>query len=256
MAWNPFRFLQRSGASKHLDVPTAFTPPPADGGWQALLRRIDQLAQEGRVEALRDLQRIIARPMQSRHMAAAYLRPDHAAPESIEPFRQFGLIFGWEPTHLSLKATLVPQDRLPTAKLGRDIVLPTCWHPSSSLGLLGFIGPEPGRRPWKLDPLNHRLTWWYPLNIFSVAGGNHSIAMGILAAEGELTATSGFDMSGLLPSVAFDGHNWIEPETGKMLGTPRYREFGYLFEIGRAPSFRRPARAPATGCAPTTRSRR
>jgi hypothetical protein len=75
--------------------------------------------------------------------------------------------------------------------------------------------------------------YWWPLNIFWVLNGNHSIVQGILSAEGEVIPEAGYDYSKYYEKFGFDGVYWIELKSGKKVGKPRYPELGIIFEIGR-----------------------
>lgn len=202
-----------------------------------LLERADELSRtRNGAHALHDLQKLVLRPIQSIHMLDAYTKPWHSAIDSIDDYLNFGLNrlptkdegmvdYLWNTCRL-------PDETLPTARLGSDIVLPTCWHPSSIMDLIGRFGEHRGQMSWKQD-FNHKIVWWYPLNIYWVHGGNHSIAQGILNAEGQIKPKEGYDLSSFYDVVKFDGENWIDTTSGARLGTPRYKEIGYVYEIGR-----------------------
>lgn len=200
-----------------------------------LLERATDFVNQGNLFALEDLQRLVVRPLQSRHMVDAYLKADHNAIASLQEWNDIGL--SWIP---GLEQTLTDyasrhrydQEELASARLGIDIVLPTCWHPASITNVLGWIGNRGKSNPWKQDS-NHLLSYWYPMNIFWVHGGNHSIAQGILIAEGTIKATDGYDLSGLYDYVYFDGEHWKSSLDNQKIGMPRYKEFGYIFELGR-----------------------
>ncbi|MFA0813392.1 DUF6710 family protein [Microbulbifer epialgicus] len=203
---------------------------------QLLLRRAKKMAALGQKEALEDLQRLALRQIQSRHMVDAYLKPDHHAIDPLSEWNDVGITF-----IPSIKKSLIDflldgrrinKGLLPTAKLGRDIVLPTCWHPFSIIHMLGKIGEGRKCGMWSQDP-NHSIHYWYPLNIFWVAGGNHSITQGILLAEGEVKASEGYNLSDLYKYVFFNGDSWIDADSGATLGIPRYKEIGYVYEVGR-----------------------
>lgn len=203
---------------------------------QLLLNRVKVFAEQGNRCALEDLQRLVLRPLQSLHMLDAYLKADHQALGSFEMWNDFGLNFipskGQSFIDIIHDDRQIPEKNLPIAKLGRDSVLPTCWHPSSIIHALGNIGKSRRNGDWRQDP-NHLLIWWYPLNIFWVGGGNHSITQGIILAEGEIKPKEGYDLSDLYQYIQFDGTQWLDRHSGKKLGTPRYKELGYVFEIGR-----------------------
>lgn len=200
-----------------------------------LLERAGEFAAKRNIHALEDLQRLVMRSIQSLHMVDAYLKPDHKAMTQFHEWNDIGInhIPGLNNSFIS-RVTKHPieKDFLPIAKLGRDIVLPTCWHPSSIVNLLGRIGEERKGSAWSQDG-NHKLIYWYPLNIFWVTGGNHSITQGIVLAEGSVTTNEGYDISIIYPHVKFDGTYWLDCHSGARIGKPRYKEFGYVYEIGR-----------------------
>lgn len=201
-----------------------------------LLERASKLMALGKREALVDLQRLVMRPIQSDHMLSAYLRPDHSATCSFDKWRHFGLSYipDLEMSFIDflMAGRSMSIEQAPKAALGRDIVLPTCWHPSSIINVLGSIGEGRCGGSWKQDP-NHHLDYWFPLNIFWVGGGNHSIMQGILIAEGDVTPEEAYDLTPLYEHVAFNGDNWISKATNENIGKPRYKELGYIYEIGR-----------------------
>ncbi len=200
-----------------------------------LIERTDAIARENNINGLLDLQRLIIRPVQSKHMADAYLKNNHCAISEINPYTDFGL-YGIPSLQKSffdfLRAQKIHNEKLPTASLGRDIVLPTCWNDTRIISNIGQYGSRKNSKPWKQDA-NHQLTWWFPLNVFWVVGGNHSITQGIVLCEGAVKAEDGADLSKLYEYVKFNGFNWIDTQLNKVIGKPRYKEFGYLYEIGR-----------------------
>lgn len=96
-----------------------------------LIQRARRFDDAGDRHALEDLQRLIARPLQSLHMVDAYLKPAHGAVKSLLP-EDIGFPFDYE--------NLKKMDA-PAAVLGRDIVLPTSWSPGSMDSMTGKIGP-------------------------------------------------------------------------------------------------------------------
>lgn len=204
---------------------------------QFLMQRAEEFYKQSNREALLDLQRLVMRPLQSHHMLDAYLQPDHGAVDSFDLWRSLGISKIPNTNESFLDFVLatgrrIEDSKIPKVKLGKDIVLPTCWHPSSIINVLGNIGKNRRRGDWKQDR-NHSVIWFYPLNIFWVTGGNHSIMQGIILAEGEVDPVEGYDLSGLYPLIKFNGKNWLEISSGKKIGQPRYKELGYVFEIGR-----------------------
>lgn len=211
-------------------------PEPESTEFENILNIAEKLASmPNPIPRLHDLQKLIMRPIQALHMSDAYRKPAHGAIDSLDDFKSFGIDslptlqkgfveFLW----YSCKAK---ESDIPTANLASDIVLPTPWSQSSMVNMLGFLGQHRGLRPFKEED-NHRLSWWYPLNIFWVQNGNHSIMQGILVGEGLITPVSGYDLTPLYNEVRFDGKFWVD-RTGEQIGCPRYPELGYVYEIGR-----------------------
>ncbi|HRH76452.1 MAG TPA: hypothetical protein PK129_03810 [Cellvibrionaceae bacterium] len=200
-----------------------------------LLERANYLAKHNNIEALEDLQRLVLRPLQSQHMLDAYLKDDH---DTLQKFHHcidigIGFITGLQKHFIEfIFENSIERELLIPAKLGRDNVLPTSWHPSSMLNSIGQIGEGRKCGNWIRDS-NHNLLFMYPLNIYFVCGGNHSIAVGILQAEGFVAPQVGYDLSGLYAHIFFDGDQWVDSKTGGRIGKPRYKELGFVYEIGR-----------------------
>lgn len=57
-----------------------------------LIRRASVFAERGDREALVDLQRLVMRPLQSRHMLDAFFNQSHVSIDSINEWTDFGLI--------------------------------------------------------------------------------------------------------------------------------------------------------------------
>lgn len=215
------------------------TPKPADATkkneLELLLERANYFFERRNVAALEDLQRLILRPIQSTHMADAYLKQDHGAVSAFHTWNSMGIGFipGLQKNFIEFALEHEMDKKiLPLAKLGRDNLLPTSWHPSSIVDSIGQIGEGRKYGSWTKDS-NHKLTFMYPLNIYWVDGGNHSITVGIILAEGYILPSVGYNLSALYPHVFFDGERWVDTKTGEKIGKPRYKELGYVFEIGR-----------------------
>ncbi len=94
---------------------------------------------------------------------------------------------------------------------------------------LADIGSAKGN-PWVQD-INHRVTLWLPWRIGFVRGGNHSIASGVLAGEGEVIPDTVYDMRYLLDIVSTDGYYWYM--SGKICERVSDYRTAAFFEIGR-----------------------
>lgn len=203
--------------------------------FENLMMRAKIFANQKNVAALEDLQKLVMRPIQSLRMVDVYFKPDHKSLGVYHIWNDFGLNYvpGLDNSFIShLIENQIEKEDLPVAKLGRDIVLPSGWSPSSIMNSLGRIGEGRKSGPWEQDS-NHQLHYWYPLNIFWVGGGNHSITVGIILSEGVIKSAEGYDLTKLYEHVYFNGQCWIDTHGGKAIGTPIYKELGYVYEIGR-----------------------
>lgn len=86
--------------------------------------------------------------------------------------------------------------------------------------------------PWVQDD-NHSVHLWLPWGIGFVYGGNHSIAAGILAGEGEVIPEKVYDMSHLLDSLHCDGAYFYEADNGEKVEAVIDVRRAAVFEIGR-----------------------
>lgn len=203
--------------------------------FQNLMMRANYFADRKNVAALEDLQKLVMRPIQSLRMVDVYFKEDHKSQGTFHIWNDIGLNYipGLGTSFIShLIDNRIDNERLPVAKLGSDIVLPSGWSPASIMNSLGKIGDGRPLGTWVQDA-NHQLHFWYPLNLFWVGGGNHSITVGIILSEGTIKPVEGYDLSKLYKYVNFDGQNWRDSHTGKVIGIPLYKELGYVYEIGR-----------------------
>lgn len=211
--------------------------PALNTRMRCLLNWADQLVEERNIEGLRDLMKIVLRPVQALHLSDAYLKPEHKATAELWWLDSMGLE-GYVP---ALGATV---DRYILAQcvragtggdsinLASDMVLPTVWHPTSLVRTLGRIGR--GRQCGAFEQsLNHKVTSMPLLAIGWVNGGNHSISQAIIHGEGVLVPKEVIDVSKIIPHVRFDGREWRCIETDEPIGEPRYPEFGWVWELAR-----------------------
>ena len=202
------------------------------------------MAEQNNAEGLKDLIKLVLRPVQARHLRDAYLKGDHQAINEIGldtdlGFRSFirAEINGSLVDNRTLTGWLFSddcriEDEKSTLSLASDLVLPTPWHPQSIIANLGKIGLGRQNGPFKQSS-NHSVIYIYPLMIGLVNGGNHSIMQGILEGHGEIIPTEVYDISCLLSAVCFDGYDWISELSGLRIGTPPYAEFGWVWEIAK-----------------------
>jgi hypothetical protein len=138
--------------------------------------------------------------------------------------------------------------------LGRDPLLPCPWHDSRFIAAMSYIGAgkldqaEAERKryggPWRQDG-NHRVVLWLPWRIGFVAGGNHSLAAGILAGEGSVVPDRVEDFSCLFELMECDGIEFRDRLTNAHLAPVTNIRHAAVFEIGRMIVASRCARSPS-----------
>ena len=172
----------------------------------------------------------ILRPLQSEQILSVAERVDNTARSEITTARFFSESFYFSLFDgVDCVARSAEQYRL---RLNKHMVLPTTWGKYSFVSTVAAIGTGKRQFCWRQDP-NHRVTLLLPWGIGVVEGGNHSIAAGILAGEGELTPTAVFDFSLALARYHCDGVKIIETATGQTVGEMHDERFAAVFEIGR-----------------------
>lgn len=196
---------------------------------------------------LHDLIRAILRPLQAEQLLGVAERGQDAVP-LIEAAHFFGSavrdhLFSedgtkWLGIHQPKEMFVI--------RLAHDIVLPSPWSLNRYVSALATIGSTKAEKntdargdrssdyqgPWQQDD-NHRVEMWLPWKIAFVHGGNHSIAAGVLAGEGEILPDSVFDMSHLLDTLRCDGHSFFRIDNGDLVGSISDPRKAAVFEIGR-----------------------
>lgn len=212
-----------------------------------LMRRADLLANAGNVEGLKDLIKLVMRPLQAKTMLRPYTSDDHKGGTDLYWQTELGIScyitakVGDRIVDDRLFSTwcrsddclISDKDLYPQLDLSTDIVLPTPWHPDRILRNIGAIGEHRRWGPFKQDFSNHFVAYQYPLMIGWVNGGNHSIMQGIIGGRGYLIPDEVHDISLLINAVEFNGRHWYSRITGHQLGAPRHQEFGWCWEIAR-----------------------
>jgi len=210
-----------------------------------LMQRADILLDEENVEGLKDLIRLVLRPIQSAHLVDSYLSAAKNTRIQLSPWLDLGIE---GPLTVVLKGKIVNDKNFiawccsdtclvdnksifPQLQLSTDVVLPTPWHPKSLISNIGSIGPGRPCGIFRQDP-NHAIMYHYPLMIGWVDGGNHSIMQGILHG-GSVVPDEVYDISPIINAVKFDGVGWLCCHSGNPMGTPRYPEFGWCWEIAK-----------------------
>lgn len=136
-------------------------------------------------------------------------------------------------------------------RLGRDTVLTCPWKDGGFINCLAMIGSgkltseqttvkrqqlalegcEPG--PWKQFKENHLVLLWLPWRIGFVSNGNHSLAAGILAAEGTVVPSAVDDYSSLFALMVCDGCTFSRKKDGSKIADVTNGRRAAVFEIGR-----------------------
>lgn len=200
---------------------------------QAEFLNLVELAKEVANEnprGLLDVMRLYIRPLQTDLLLSCAQRPKHRARAEIAPHELFmpgvrlELTDHWRYPQLDADGFSVD--------LAKDPVLPCPWHRDRYVNALATIGTGKVSGAWEQDR-NHSAAVILPWGIACVFGGNHSMAVGILGGEGDVTPCEAWNMAGLLDKVRCDGLHYIEVQTGKPLCEVHNPKMGAVFEIGR-----------------------
>lgn len=197
--------------------------------FQYLLEFARQVA-ETNPSALVDLARLYLRPLQTECLLSCAESKMHGARHEIGSGRFFmpngpaGLQNYWNYLKCEPKNFRVD--------LAHDPVLPCPWHRDRYADALAYIGQHKKCGPWQQDT-NHGVVVILPWGIAFVTGGNHSIASGILGAEGSITPVDVYEMSSLLDAVSCDGKNYLNTATQKPICRVSDYRTAALFEVGR-----------------------
>lgn len=213
--------------------------PERRSEFECLMSRAVALAEKENTEGLRDLIKIVLRPVQSRHIRDAYLKEPHKAVGSLFWSESLGIEsfipginkrlveYVWSDECLVRDKSLYP-----SLNLASSVTLPTSWNPTGIVANLGRIGEGLSNGPFQQSS-NHSVMLSYPLDIGWVANGNHSLIQAILRGQGSVVPTEVHDLSKLIELIKFDGEVWRSTLTKEALGSPQYPEFGWVWEIAR-----------------------
>lgn len=126
-------------------------------------------------------------------------------------------------------------------QLGKHPVLSNMWYSKKQISKLRMFSEE--EKVWKEDKINHIYYLFLPMGLTVVVNGFHSINAGIVKSIGSLCFSPNFknnkvyDISPLYEKIYFDGTDYRETETGKIVqGCEEGKsifELGCIFEIGR-----------------------
>lgn len=129
------------------------------------------------------------------------------------------------------KRTIATLENPITVYLNTDPVLSFPWD-KDRLSTLQYIGYRTNK-PFENRPLNHKMTFFYPINIFLVYNGMHSIFAGIYDRSNYASANQIVNMSSFYQHYYFDGTHFRHYTCNKIIDTPKYVELGILYELGR-----------------------
>jgi hypothetical protein len=180
--------------------------------------------------ALHDLVNLLLRPYQAEALVGVVENAAHQAPPSIVSSSFFFDDRRITPLSYGIGVKLAPDAF--RVNLAKDTILPWPWNRQRIASALAHIGRGKSMGKWRQDP-NHQVMLWLPWGISFVGGGNHSIAAGIIAREGEVTPGEVYDMSALLDLVDCDGRYYRETSSQKTIAWVDDERIAAVFEIGR-----------------------
>ncbi len=180
--------------------------------------------------ALHDLVNMLLRPRQAEALVGVVESAEHQAPAGISAWKFFFDDRRVNPLSYHIWEKVEPEGF--TVNLAKDAVFPGPWHRQRIVGTLVSIGAGKPLGKWTQDG-NHQVMLWLPWGISFVAGGNHSIAAGIIGGEGIVVPGEVLDMSELLNMVTCDGRNYRETESQQIIAAVEDERIAAVFEIGR-----------------------
>jgi hypothetical protein len=181
-------------------------------------------------DALHDFVNLLLRPFQAEALVGVVENAPHQAPPDIISSTFFFEDHRSTPLTSGTGVSVEPGEF--RVHLAKDTILPWPWNRQRIAGALAHIGSGKSTGNWRQDP-NHRVTTWLPWGISFVEGGNHSIAAGVIAGEGEITPGKVLDMSELLDLVKCDGRYYREISGDKAIAAVTDERIAAVFEIGR-----------------------
>ena len=181
-------------------------------------------------DALNDVMRLFLRPLQTELLVSSAFSAMHSALDAVRPV---GFFTPDDPQSLGSYAAC---PRLPPSNfqvvLSRDPVLACPWRRNRYSNAVADIGSGKSLGSWKSDS-NHQVIVLLPWGIAFVAGGNHSIAAGILSAEGSVEPAEVWDLSSWLTSFNTDGRFYFNKATGEPICIVTDPVRAAIFEVGR-----------------------
>ncbi|MGP3790525.1 DUF6710 family protein [Pseudomonas sp. B392_1p] len=178
--------------------------------------------------------RLVAAPLQARALTCAAFRSAHGARDAYDLSDFFGessarVTPAGDSVDSVIERSRPERYRL---RLGRDPIVAVPWTRARLVNALANIGFSRVMGAWRAD-INHRVELLLPFGLALVHGGNHSLAAGIVNAEGSVVTESVTDLSPLYAHLRYDGLSMIRTHDSSALWEPFDEELGVLFEIGR-----------------------
>jgi hypothetical protein len=96
---------------------------------------------------------------------------------------------------------------------------------------LNTIGKGKEEGQWRQD-FNHSVELYLPWGLAFVAGGNHSIASGILTREGEISVETVYDVSSLYDMYNTDGEGFYS-KNGEVIAKGCSLWLAAIFEVAK-----------------------
>ena len=189
-----------------------------------------EIAQEN-PKALVDLVKLIGKPYQTKHISGVVMKGYNEV-ENLDEYLVFfpkGSDYTWELYSLINEV----KDYKRPLELKTDLILPWPWSKKRIRDTLCGIGKRRSWGEWQEDKLNHRVSFWLPMGIGWVKGGNHSISNGIINGEGVITQYKAYDISAMYEYVYCDGDYFYKVQDDSKLFPVQSLEFACIFEIGR-----------------------
>lgn len=183
-------------------------------------------------QSLADYVRLIGRRVQSEHLSSVAMSKLHSSSSADTRELLFDLSRVITDDGRNGYDVVRKSSEHRDLQLGRDLIFANPWHRGRLVDNLIHIGAPAPRRAWLHHPNNHSVEWWLPMGIGWVHGGNHSIMVGIVRAEGVLPASTVMDVSPLFAHVWTDGW-WYHSEAKQKFAKVPCVELAAIFEIGR-----------------------
>lgn len=154
--------------------------------------------------------RRMIRSLINEQVTKAINRPFYEREGSLEPIEAPNEVWPFIEGSFRQDASLATEIAIPTLRLGQDPVYPCPWHLERHMAAFQEHGEGRKRGVWEFDDYDHQVIWYEPLGLGFVEKGNHSIAQGILAHEGEVTCRDAYDISEIFRRYETNGLHYFQ----------------------------------------------